>query len=30
VWLSSFVFFIMLAGWSADQVSSVHKFAGRP
>ena len=30
VWLSSFVFFIMLAVWSADQVSSVHQFAGRP
>lgn len=30
VWLSSFVFFIMLAVWSANQVSSVHQFAGRP
>ena len=30
VWLSSFVFFIMLVVWSANQVSSVHQFAGRP
>ncbi len=30
VWLSSFVFFIMLAVWSANEVSSVHQFAGRP
>ena len=30
VWLSSFVFFIMLAAWSANEVSAVHQFAGRP
>lgn len=30
VWLSSFVFVIMLVVWSANQVSSVHQFAGRP
>lgn len=30
VWLSSFVFLVMLAVWSANQVSTVHRFAGRP
>lgn len=30
VWLSSFVFVVMLAVWSANQVSTVHRFAGRP
>ena len=30
VWLSSFVFVVMLAVWSANQVSQVHRFAGRP
>ncbi len=30
VWLSSFVFAVMLMVWSANQVSSVHQFAGRP
>ncbi len=30
VWLSSFVFLVMLAVWSANQVSTVHNFAGRP
>ncbi len=30
VWLSSFVFIVMLAVWSANQVSTVHRFAGRP
>lgn len=29
-WLSSFVFLVMLAVWSANQVSTVHRFAGRP
>jgi len=30
VWLSSFVFLVMVAVWSANQVSTVHRFAGRP
>lgn len=30
VWLSSFVLIVMLAVWSANQVSQVHRFAGRP
>ncbi len=30
VWVSSFVFVVMLAVWSANQVSTVHRFAGRP
>ncbi len=30
VWLSSFVFLVMLAVWSANQVSTFHRFAGRP
>ena len=30
VWLSSFVLIVMLAVWAANQVSTVHRFAGRP
>ncbi|MBS1814291.1 MAG: cytochrome c biogenesis protein CcsA [Acidobacteria bacterium] len=30
VFLSAFVFFVMLAVWSANQVSSVHQYAVRP